>query len=510
MAQPSTAEDLFDVTQGAQVTASSGIYPGYSAAAMLGENGQSPGYPWGITYFEDNQPPGTVHFIEWELPGLVDLSQIRLYAYGDDFLNFGREFEQFVLKAKSEGSSTYDITIVSYNASHPYIFLDPFNALLVEETFPVVVSKSFRAEFVQYTAGYGFDGPRILELDGFGPPPPVIVTQPESLIVNYGMPASFSVTATGTGTLSYQWYRDGTPIAGATSATLQIDPVTHSHTGAYFVSVTDANGNKISAPATLGLDLLNAVQSRHDLWDLNRGSVITSHSALHPVAGSIEGTFGGFGPLPQSDWTYFADNQPTGTVHFVEWTIPSPSTVRSLRLFAHGDPELNHGREFESVTIRAKSAGSPTFDLVVGTFTPGHPYSFLDHDLILDTAITPITASAFRAEFAQYTAGYGFDGPRIIELDAFSTQPLLRPTVVSHPESKTVSKNSRVTLKVVGRGGNLSYQWKFMGQPINNATTDTLIIKHAKATDQGYYTVVVSNPVASVESAQALLLVIRQ
>jgi hypothetical protein len=207
------------------------------------------------------------------------------------------------------------------------------------------------------------------------------------------------------------------------------------------------------------------------------------------------------------DWTYFADNMATGTVHYVEWTTPTPVSVRTVRLFAFGDASLNNGREFDKLTIKAKSPGSATFNLPVLTYIPTHPYTFLDNTLILDTEITPVVASAFRAEFVQRTAGYGFDGPRIVEIDAFDTRPVLRPTVITNPESKTIAKNSPVVFKVLARGGGLRYQWKLMGQDIRGATSDTLSLKHVKATDQGYYTVVVSNDAGSVESAQALLLV---
>ena len=123
------------------------------------------------------------------------------------------------------------------------------------------------------------------------------------------------------------------------------------------------------------------------------------------------------------------------------------------------------------------------------------------------TSVNPVLATAFRAEFLQYTAGFGIDGPRIMELDGFEGRPLLRPTVLVGPDSRTVPKNSPVVWKVLARGGDLKYQWKFKGQNIKDATTDTLRLKHIKASDQGYYSVVVSNETGFVESAPALLLV---
>jgi len=50
-------------------------------------------------------------------------------------------------------------------------------------------------------------------------PSSVIATQPESLTVFAGSPATFTVTASGTGPLTYQWRCLGKPLAGGTEAT---------------------------------------------------------------------------------------------------------------------------------------------------------------------------------------------------------------------------------------------------------------------------------------------------
>ncbi len=48
--------------------------------------------------------------------------------------------------------------------------------------------------------------------------PPAIVTQPQSTTNVVGTTANFSVTASGTAPLSYQWQFNGTNIGGATSS----------------------------------------------------------------------------------------------------------------------------------------------------------------------------------------------------------------------------------------------------------------------------------------------------
>ena len=82
--------------------------------------------------------------------------------------------------------------------------------------------------------------------------PPTILTQPASQTVAVGQTAKFSVTAAGTGTLTYQWNKNGSAIGGANSASYSTPPAAASDNGASFtVTVTGASGNVTSNAATL-------------------------------------------------------------------------------------------------------------------------------------------------------------------------------------------------------------------------------------------------------------------
>jgi len=78
-----------------------------------------------------------------------------------------------------------------------------------------------------------------------------IATQPQSQSVTSGDPVTFSVTATGEGTLYYQWRLDGVDIAEATDATLTISNVQPIDAGDYSVVVTDDMASVTSDNATL-------------------------------------------------------------------------------------------------------------------------------------------------------------------------------------------------------------------------------------------------------------------
>src|SRR5215469_13581881 len=81
--------------------------------------------------------------------------------------------------------------------------------------------------------------------------PPSIVTQPVGAAVPAGQDAKFSVVASGSPTLSYQWRFNGTDIPGATDTNLMVIRAGTSNAGLYSVQVTNAYGSTNSADASL-------------------------------------------------------------------------------------------------------------------------------------------------------------------------------------------------------------------------------------------------------------------
>ncbi len=89
---------------------------------------------------------------------------------------------------------------------------------------------------------------------------PVILKQPTGVTVVAGLPASLSVSAQG-GELSYQWFRNGEQITGATSATLNFSAVAMADAGDYKVRVTNAMGSVDSNTVKLAIYQVVATQA---------------------------------------------------------------------------------------------------------------------------------------------------------------------------------------------------------------------------------------------------------
>jgi len=80
---------------------------------------------------------------------------------------------------------------------------------------------------------------------------PVVVTQPESRIVNPGASLTLNVTAKGQSPLAYQWFRNSEAIAGATSSSIHLDNLLPSKAGKYFCFVTNSLGTLSSWVAAI-------------------------------------------------------------------------------------------------------------------------------------------------------------------------------------------------------------------------------------------------------------------
>jgi uncharacterized lipoprotein YddW (UPF0748 family) len=124
------------------------------------------------------------------------------------------------------------------------------------------------------------------------PSAPFITSQPQNLTVLVSNNASFSVAATGTAPLSFQWRFNGTPIAGANATSFNLTGVGYPDAGAYSVVVSNSFGSVVSSNA--GLAVLSAPPAVRlvNIWNIQAGSraYVTTGTTergicLNPVTG---------------------------------------------------------------------------------------------------------------------------------------------------------------------------------------------------------------------------------
>lgn len=114
---------------------------------------------------------------------------------------------------------------------------------------------------------------------------PLVTQHPESQSKVVGSSVSFSITATGPAPLSFQWMKDGNPLAGATSPNLNISNLQTTHSGLYVARISNSFGQVFSQSATL---------------NVGTAPLINSHpqTSNQPVGGSVSFQVTAIGSLP--------------------------------------------------------------------------------------------------------------------------------------------------------------------------------------------------------------------
>lgn len=156
------------------------------------------------------------------------------------------------------------------------------------------------------------------------PSAPVITNQPSALSVNSGSNALFSVGASGTAPLSYQWLFNGTNLPGATTNTCTISNVHPTNAGSYSVIISNTVGSSVSSNAVLKVipqtPLLNQIQ------ELPNRQLRMSVSGDTGVSYIIEGSSN------LLTWTPVATNVNSNGIFLVTYPAGNPEGYYRLRI----------------------------------------------------------------------------------------------------------------------------------------------------------------------------------
>ena len=148
--------------------------------------------------------------------------------------------------------------------------------------------------------------------------PPAILTPPQATTVTSGATASFSVMATGSPALSYQWKFNGTALAGATSPTLTITNAQSMNQGDYTVVISNAVGTAVSPTVALTVQTSAAGPLHLANWAALNGSL------SFDVTGPGQTNIVIWSSTDLAHWTALGTNfSASGTVHFSETNAPA-------------------------------------------------------------------------------------------------------------------------------------------------------------------------------------------
>ena len=351
---------------------------------------------------------------------------------------------------------------------------------------------------------------------------PAITTQPAAQSVTAGQSASFSVTATGTGPLTYQWKKNGINISGAISSAYTIPATAAGDANAVFtVEVSNSAGTAISITATLTVTpaaVAPAVTSQPAALSVTTGqtatfSVIATGTAplryqwmkngLN-VTDGVGGTTGTY----TTPATVDGDNNALFTVVVSNsaGTVTS-STARLTVAAAVVAPAIGTQPTTQTVT----AGQSATFLVTAIGTSPSYQWKKNGTDIPGATSSTYTTSATINSDNAAvFTVVVSNSAGTVTSSSATLTviPAVVAPTITTQPAAQTVTVGQTATFSVTAAGSSRNYQWRKDGSNIPGATSSSYTTPATSSSDNGaMFTVVVSNSAGGVTSSDATLTV---
>ena len=338
--------------------------------------------------------------------------------------------------------------------------------------------------------------------------PVAILTPPGSAVLVAGNTLSLSVTVSGTEPISYEWRKDGAPVAGGTSAKLEVPGVQTADAGSYVVVVSNMVGSVTSVAAEIIVRIPVRITA-------GPASAIVTAGSLATFSVTAEGT----APLA---YQWFKDGTPVASAVDASYTIPLAQardegsySVTVSNSTGPVSSALATLTVLQPVTIvsqprdvTALSGGSATFSVAATGTGPlgyqwrknGSPIVGGSGDSLELWPVTALDSGVYDVVVTNSVGGVTSSSGSLTVLEA--------PKITTHPSDATVESGQPITLSVVAEGsGAIAYQWRKDGAILPSGIASTLVVNAAAATDAGVYAVTVSNATGSVVSHPAVVTV---
>ena len=352
--------------------------------------------------------------------------------------------------------------------------VDPEN-LRSQVTFEAVAGTRYLFAVDGYANEIGFLTLTVTPLRA-APPAPVIRQQPAAQTRfaqgdGGGADVSFRVIATGALPLTFQWFRDGEPLPGATASALTVTHAGPTDAGAYQVEVANEHGSVRSSVAVL---TVFGVPFNDDF-----AARLTVAGASNVVRGSVLGATKQAGEGDHGA-------QAGGRSVWWKWVAPSNGPVEIRTEGSNFDTLLAvyTGAEFAGLrrvaqnddAVRGQPASRVVFDALAGT----------EYAVAVDGLKTNGTAGNVVLTIVQPPPG-----PKIrIQPARLSSVPVTDPGL-------------SLSVTVEGEARFARFQWHFNGEPIRNATNSTYAFGPLGRARSGVYFVAVTNAFGGAVSGDA-------
>jgi P pilus assembly chaperone PapD len=332
--------------------------------------------------------------------------------------------------------------------------------------------------------------------------PVLVAHRPTDQTVCAGDTAHFSIDATGS-SLSYQWYKAATLLAGATNSSLTISNAQSTDAGGYSVVVSGACGQPQTNSAILTVN--SPVLVIHPPTDQNVCPGDTAHFTVDATGTALT-------------YQWFKATTPLNGATTSSLTITNAQSTNAAIYSVVvsgtcGQPRTN------SATLTVNSPALVVHPPADQSVCPGDTAHFsveatgtaLTYQWFkATTLLTGATASGLNITNAQSADAGSYSvivsgtcgQPRTNSATLTVNSPVL---IVHPPTDQTVCAGDAGHFAVDATGTGLTYQWYRAAATLAGATTTSLTVSNAQSTDAGIYSVVVTGTCGQPQTNSATL-----
>jgi len=335
---------------------------------------------------------------------------------------------------------------------------------------------------------------------------PSIQEQPASLEICAGSEAAFSIKATGSEPISYQWMKNGEEIKGANSNNYRIPKTKPGDAGSYSLRVSNKCGFIESEGATLTINQMPSIEAQLSSQEACIGSAV----AFLVAANGTE-------PLSYQ-WMKNGENITGATENSYGIPIASIGDAGSYSVMVSNkcgsteseDAALSLNR-MPSIQVQPTSQeicvdSAVTFSAAASGTEP-ISYQWMKNG----QAVTGATENSYSIPSASIgdAGSYSVMVSNLcgsVESDIATLAVNSVPAIQAQPDSQEVCVGSAVSFNAAANVTDPgSYHWMKNGQAVAGATENNYSIPSASAEDEGSYSVMVNSKCGPVKSRAATL-----
>lgn len=287
---------------------------------------------------------------------------------------------------------------------------------------------------------------------------------------------NLSVQATSNLPVTFSWKKNNSVIANATSPTLTIQNVTAQDSGNYSVVVTNQDGS---------------------IQDQSQVTILQSQLSLATALDAPATAFTTFG---SSNWNVQSSDPKIGASNVSSGALGDESESTLLTRVA-GPGEISFWwrvsseKDYDYLIFRINGE--------VAQFISGET-SWAQYSTTLSEEKNYTLSWTYRKDQSVFD---GLDAG-FVDGFSFSAEGDSPPTIITQPAEQTVSSGSNAIFEVIANGSEpLAYQWFKDNASITGQTQNTLTLSAVNESDEGSYSVSITNSFGSVTSNDARLTV---